>query len=230
MIGCIEDAVAVALPPPPGADSAIVGLEAYRQVNAGLIDVNSHFEFTDMQVHGNTVTFTALVESDLPRELGIAPLEFSGTSIVQDGLLQSETWVMREESLAKLVAALSFQEAVATGNAAFMVAFGEGDAAGVSALYTKEGQALPPNGEIATGHEAVQSVWQGAFDSGATGVTVETLEAQSTGEIGYEVGQFTITAGDQVADGGKYIVIWKFEDGQWKIHRDIWNSNRSAEN
>jgi ketosteroid isomerase-like protein len=26
-------------------------------------------------------------------------------------------------------------------------------------------------------------------------------------------------------DKGKYIVIWKQEDGQWKLHRDIFNSS-----
>ena len=26
-------------------------------------------------------------------------------------------------------------------------------------------------------------------------------------------------------DSGKFIVIWKQEGGQWKLHRDIWNSS-----
>ena len=27
-------------------------------------------------------------------------------------------------------------------------------------------------------------------------------------------------------DEGKYVVVWKKqEDGSWKLHRDIWNSN-----
>ena len=26
-------------------------------------------------------------------------------------------------------------------------------------------------------------------------------------------------------DKGKFIVIWKEENGKWKMHRDIWNSN-----
>jgi ketosteroid isomerase-like protein len=27
--------------------------------------------------------------------------------------------------------------------------------------------------------------------------------------------------GDKVLDSGKYIVVWKRQDGQWKLHRDI---------
>jgi hypothetical protein len=31
-----------------------------------------------------------------------------------------------------------------------------------------------------------------------------------------------------VLDQGKYIVIWKREKGQWKLHRDIFNSSVPA--
>jgi len=31
-----------------------------------------------------------------------------------------------------------------------------------------------------------------------------------------------------VLDKGKYIVIWKQEEGQWKLHRDIFNSSMPA--
>jgi len=34
--------------------------------------------------------------------------------------------------------------------------------------------------------------------------------------------------GGQVADEIKYIVVWKHEGGEWKLHRDIWNSSRPA--
>jgi hypothetical protein len=29
----------------------------------------------------------------------------------------------------------------------------------------------------------------------------------------------------KVLDKGKYIVIWKKEDGTWKLHRDIWTTS-----
>ncbi len=30
------------------------------------------------------------------------------------------------------------------------------------------------------------------------------------------------------ADAGKYLVLWKKTDAGWRMHRDIWNSNRAA--
>ena len=32
----------------------------------------------------------------------------------------------------------------------------------------------------------------------------------------------------KIADKGKYIVIWKKEDGKWKIHRDLSNTDLPA--
>jgi hypothetical protein len=29
----------------------------------------------------------------------------------------------------------------------------------------------------------------------------------------------------KLLDVGKYIVIWKWEQGRWQIYRDIWTSN-----
>lgn len=40
-------------------------------------------------------------------------------------------------------------------------------------------------------------------------------------EGGYEM---TDKSGTHI-DHGKYIVLWKEENGQWKLYRDIWNSS-----
>jgi len=46
------------------------------------------------------------------------------------------------------------------------------------------------------------------------------------GDTVFEVGKYTLFGeGDQVLDNGKYIVIWKKDGEQWKLHRDIFNSN-----
>jgi ketosteroid isomerase-like protein len=55
---------------------------------------------------------------------------------------------------------------------------------------------------------------------------LETVEVEGHGDTAVEVGKFTLKSeGGQVLDQGKYIVIWKQEEGQWKLHRDIFNSS-----
>lgn len=118
--------------------------------------------------------------------------------------------------------------AIAAATTQFIDAFKRQDAAGCASLYTADGATLPPNAAIARGHAAIQAVWQEAFDAGLTGFAVESLEVESAGDLAYEMGHYTMYAGDDLADEGKYILIWKREAGRWRIHRDIVNTSRPA--
>lgn len=115
---------------------------------------------------------------------------------------------------------------IAEANDQFMAAVGQQDAAAVAALYTKEGQVLPPNSDFVTGREAIQGFWQAVMDMGIRRVDLETGEVEGRGKTAIEVSRFTLYAeGDAVADTGKYIVVWKQKGGGWKLHRDIFNSS-----
>ena len=118
---------------------------------------------------------------------------------------------------------------ILASNKHFMDAFGRGNAASLANLYTVGGQLLPPNSEVVAGRDGIRTFWQGALDAGLTEATLDTVEVDCTGETAVEVGRYTLRAkGGQVADAGKYVVVWKREGGGWKLHRDIWNTNRPA--
>ena len=56
-----------------------------------------------------------------------------------------------------------------------------------------------------------------------------TCAVTGSGDSAQEVGTWVIKAPDgSVAEQGKYIVLWKKEAGTWKLHRDIWNSDKPA--
>jgi ketosteroid isomerase-like protein len=62
---------------------------------------------------------------------------------------------------------------------------------------------------------------------GIRAITPETIEVEGSDYTVHEVGRYTLQdEGGQVIDTGKYVVIWQHEAGQWKLHRDIWNSSR----
>jgi len=119
-------------------------------------------------------------------------------------------------------------DAIAAANDEFMAVFGRGDAAGLAALYTADGQLLPPNMDAMVGQAAIQAFWQGAMDMGIQSAQLEIVEVEGHGDTAIEVSKYTLGAGGQVLDRGKYIVIWKREGGQWKLHRDIFNSSMPA--
>jgi len=112
-------------------------------------------------------------------------------------------------------------------NAQFMEAFSQDDAAGVAACYTETGQLMPPNGEIVSGREALQEGFQELIDGGYE-LQLETTEVEGHGDTAHEIGTYTMAVDGETVDEGKYIVIWKNVDGQWKLHRDIFNSNNPA--
>lgn len=122
------------------------------------------------------------------------------------------------------------QAAIAAVNENFMAAFNRWDAAGLADFYTENGQLLPTGSDFVTGRAAIQAFWQAAMDMGRKTVRLETVEAKGHGDTAIEIGKYTLRreAGN-VIDRGKYVVIWKQEGGQWKLHRDIWNSSLSAQ-
>lgn len=107
-----------------------------------------------------------------------------------------------------------------------MDAFAQGDAERLVSFYSADGQVLPPNGDTVTGQEALVSFWQAVMDAGIKEAQLEIDEVERFGDTAYEVSRATLTGEDgQVLDRVKYIVVWKQEDGQWKLHRDIFNSS-----
>ena len=119
---------------------------------------------------------------------------------------------------------------LAAGNKKFMETFNSGDAAGLADFYTENGQLLPTGSDFVTGKVAIQAFWQGAMDMGIKTIRLEIVEAERHGDTAIEIGKYTLSgeAGD-VMDHGKYVVILKQEGGQWKLHRDIWNSSLAPE-
>ena len=120
-------------------------------------------------------------------------------------------------------------DAIVAAGETYMTTFSRGDAAGIAALFTESAQLLMPNTETITGKQAIQAVFQSIIDMGIKAIKLQTLETEGYGDTAFEVGRYTIEdEGGQELDQGKYLVIWKKEGGQWKLHRDISNTSVPA--
>ena len=116
-------------------------------------------------------------------------------------------------------------DGIHAGNERFKQAVRNADSATLPSLYTRDGQVLPPNGEAVSGDEAIAEFWQGVFDNGITEARPVTHEVIPMGEYALEVGEFSVLSHDKLVDRGKIMVLWKQDDGAWKMHRDTWNSS-----
>ena len=93
--------------------------------------------------------------------------------------------------------ATEMRKAIAAPIAQFMAAISHGDAAGAAAVYTADGQVLPPNGDIVSGRPAIQTLWQGAMDTGVQAVTLETIEVEGYGPVVLRCDQICFTIHEQ---------------------------------
>jgi uncharacterized protein (TIGR02246 family) len=116
--------------------------------------------------------------------------------------------------------------AIEAANGQFSAAAAKGDGAAVAALYSPDGQVMPPGSDPIRGAEAIQKFWQGALDSGVAAIGLKTIEVFGHGPTATEVGEYELRdKAGKVLDHGKYIVVWQHTDGKWKLLRDIFSTN-----
>jgi len=111
-------------------------------------------------------------------------------------------------------------------NKVFMETSNSGDPEAISMLYTSDARLLPANSALIDGREAIKAYWSESMaQGGSSELVLETESAVRYGDMAIEEGRYVVNVGSQEVDQGKYIVTWKKEDGQWKLHQDIWNSD-----
>jgi len=119
------------------------------------------------------------------------------------------------------------QEAIQQVNRTFSERLSREDAAGVARCYTQDAILMPPNQDPMHGRNNIEGFWRGIVTAGVKSVRLESQNVEQYGEVIVEIGRFTVfIENNQVADEGKYVVLWKQENGEWKLFRDIWNSSR----
>lgn len=111
-------------------------------------------------------------------------------------------------------------------NRAFEAAVAAGDAQALAGLYTATAVVSPPNMESVQGREAIGKLFAGYFANGVDGLDLETSEVRTMGDYAHEIGTGTVRVGGEVVDEFKYSVLWAKVGNEWRLHRDIWNSDR----
>lgn len=120
------------------------------------------------------------------------------------------------------------KQEIEAANAEFMDLLSKGDSVGLANYYTADAKFMSAGAPAVSGRQNIQSAISGIIASGITGVELRTDEVWGSGEYVIEEGTLSLFASGQEVAVEKYIVIWKKEDGKWKLFRDIFNSNISA--
>ena len=98
----------------------------------------------------------------------------------------------------------------------FTKLYNRGDAEGLASLYSKDAKILSPNMDFVEGKNAIQTFWQGALEMGVKSFKSETVDMDSSGNLGYFVGKYTLYGSEnQEIDQGKYVSVLKNIDGKY---------------
>ena len=121
------------------------------------------------------------------------------------------------------------KEEIVNANKEFMKLFADNDSIGLSNLYSQDAKLMMNGTTAILGRKNIQSTFSGIMNSGISNVSLKTIDVWGTENLITEEGGLSLFVGDTVVDQGKYIVLWKKEDGKWKLFRDIFNSNLPAQ-
>jgi uncharacterized protein (TIGR02246 family) len=118
---------------------------------------------------------------------------------------------------------MSLQD-ISAVNREFEQAVRDEDMDKLASLYTADAIALPPDGPVVRGRDAIRQMWTAVVQQlGLTNVSLRTVDFEQSARAAWEVGEATLTLGGGTAVAN-YVIVWKRTRGQWRLHRDIWNA------
>ena len=135
--------------------------------------------------------------------------------------------VKEEKIIEKSFDLAPVKAAIEASNKTYAEAFVKGDSSLMIAKYTKDGCIMPSGAPKLCGAEGIGGFFAVAYKQmGVKNIKLTTEEVMGSGDVVVETGTYDlIGAGNKSMDNGKYVVAWKQEGGQWKMHRDMFTSS-----
>ena len=120
----------------------------------------------------------------------------------------------------------SFPQAAADG---WLGSFNGGDVAGLVLTYSADAEILPPDEPAIAGAEAIEEFWKG-YGPGQVRIELGEVESQRIGEYWFREGAYkALFPAEGETRVGKFIELWKKENGNWLMYRQMWNRNAPLE-
>jgi len=118
------------------------------------------------------------------------------------------------------------RQAIEASNRAYGDNFALGDPTAFAHHYASDASIFPTHFPRMTGTAAINAFFAGAYGMGVRYIRLTPDEVLGGPELVVETGNYELLAeADVLLDKGKFIVVWKQENGAWKMFKDIWNSD-----
>jgi ketosteroid isomerase-like protein len=108
--------------------------------------------------------------------------------------------------------------------------FRQNDAAWFAQRHTAQSCVMAPDMPRICGLDGVRSYYWNNGDNQTLQLTVTGEEVSGTAQEVTEIGNYLVRDDEGTElDKGKFIATYRFEDGRWKVHRELWNSDGREE-
>jgi ketosteroid isomerase-like protein len=89
----------------------------------------------------------------------------------------------------------------------------------IASFFAEDAIAMYPLPQPIIGREANRHAWESYYSRrSAHPVTVDSVVVSAAGDLGYTFGRYlTAEARDPSATGGRYVIVWRKIDDQWRI-------------
>jgi ketosteroid isomerase-like protein len=120
----------------------------------------------------------------------------------------------------------SVKAQIAGSNAVFGDCFGKNDSTSFVNCYTENGCINPPGMPQMCGRAAIGAFFSEGVKMGMRQIKITIGEVLGGKDGVTETGKYEVFGDGGVSfEKGKYMVMWIEENGKWKMHRDVWNSD-----
>jgi len=111
----------------------------------------------------------------------------------------------------------------------FKATFNAKDPDKLAAFYPVEAVLMPPNAPTVRGKDSIRDFFKELYAQGGTDLDLETRDVRGQGTMAYESGTYSLnrrpSTGSATRDRGKYLLIWRHQNGTWAIESTIWSSD-----
>lgn len=103
------------------------------------------------------------------------------------------------------------------------------DANQAASLYTDDARLIPQGAPACNDRSAIVAFFAGAFENGIAAARFITDEVDGDERQAVEIGRYELYAAPPgseriLAASGRYLVVWRKAGGEWRIHRDMFNT------
>jgi uncharacterized protein (TIGR02246 family) len=99
------------------------------------------------------------------------------------------------------------------------------DADAMAQVYTEDAKVLPPDAPVVEGRAAIRTFFRNLFESRPEPADFDERELEVLGKYTWRQGIYSVPLPNGSVEYGKFIQLWKLQDGVWKLHRSMWSPN-----